>query len=166
MPRNGFLIVILGLIFMKGNCASEESVWEFLNTVGVYDGDDHPIYREPGTFLTRALVQQKYLAYQQVPTSHPPSFEFLWGPKAHAEMTKMKGLEFLARINECDPLSFLFLYEEALRDEEERACAQSISPNRSSFTLMAEHAFPACTQTERIVFLMYALWLCKEQPKF
>jgi hypothetical protein len=26
MPRNGFLIVILGFIFIEGNCASEESV--------------------------------------------------------------------------------------------------------------------------------------------
>uniref|UniRef100_A0A8C8UC20 MAGE domain-containing protein n=1 Tax=Peromyscus maniculatus bairdii TaxID=230844 RepID=A0A8C8UC20_PERMB len=127
MPRNGFLIVILGLIFIEGNCASEGSVWEFLNTMGVYDGEEHPIYGEPRAFLTRDLVQQNYLTYQQVPNSYPPCFEFLWGPRAHAETTKMKVLEFLARINERDPLSFLFLYEEALRDEEERACARSIS---------------------------------------
>ncbi|XP_012981002.2 melanoma-associated antigen 10-like [Mesocricetus auratus] len=152
MPRNGFLIVILGLIFIQGNCASEESVWEFLNTMGVYDGDEHPIYGEPRTFLTRDLVQQNYLSYQQVPNSCPPSFEFLWGPRAYAETTKMKVLEFLARINEREPLSFLFLYEEALRDEEERACAQSISPNRSPVTLMAENAFPACTLNDRFVF--------------
>ncbi|XP_051034510.1 melanoma-associated antigen 10-like [Phodopus roborovskii] len=152
MPRNGFLIAILGLIFIQGNCASEESVWEFLNTMGVYDGDDHPIYGEPRIFLTRDLVQQNYLLYHQVPTSCPPSFEFLWGPRAHAETTKMKVLEFLARINESDPLSFLFLYEEALRDEEERACAQSISPNRSAVTLMAKPAFPSCTQSDRFVF--------------
>ncbi|OBS69384.1 hypothetical protein A6R68_02080 [Neotoma lepida] len=65
MPRNGFLIVILGLIFIEGNCVSEESVWEFLNTMGVYDGEEHPIYGEPRAFLTRDLVQQNYLAYQQ-----------------------------------------------------------------------------------------------------
>ncbi|XP_005358597.1 melanoma-associated antigen 10-like [Microtus ochrogaster] len=152
MPRNGFLIFILGLIFIEGNCASEESIWEFLNTMGIYDGEVHPIYGEPRKFLTRDLVQQNYLTYQQVSNSHPPCFEFLWGPRAHAETTKMKVLEFLARINERDPLSFLFLYEEALREEEERAWAQSMSPNISQVTLTSGHTFPACTQSDGFVF--------------
>jgi hypothetical protein len=33
----------------------------------------------------------------------------------------MKVLEILARINERNPLFFLFLYEGALREEEEKA---------------------------------------------
>lgn len=152
MPRNGFLIVILGLILIEGNCASEESIWEFLNTMGIYDREAHPVYGESKTFLTRDLVQQNYLMYQQIPNSHLPCFEFLWGPRAHAETTKMKVLKFLAKINECDPLSLLFLYEEALREEEERAWAQSMSPNISPVTLTSGHTFPACIQIDGFVF--------------
>ncbi|XP_031227244.1 melanoma-associated antigen 10-like [Mastomys coucha] len=126
MTRNGFLIVILGFIFIERKCDSEESVWEFLNMMRVYDGEDHPIYGEPRAFLTRDLVQENYLEYQQVSNSHPPHFEFLWGPRAHAETTKMKVLEILARINQHDPLFFLFLYEEALRDEEEKDLDQKL----------------------------------------
>ena len=38
MPKTGFLILILGMIFMEGNCAPEEKIWKALNTMGVYAG--------------------------------------------------------------------------------------------------------------------------------
>ncbi|XP_005086541.1 melanoma-associated antigen 10-like [Mesocricetus auratus] len=121
LPRNAFLIVILGVIFIEGNCASEERIWEFLKLVGVHDGEEHFICGDPREFLTIDLVQQNYLEYRQVPDSQPPRFEFLWGPRAYAETTKMKVLEFLAKMNGCDPTDFSGWYEEALREEEERA---------------------------------------------
>ena len=39
----------------------------------------------------------------------------------HAETTKMKVLEFLAKVNGTDPSSFTSQYEDAMQDEEERA---------------------------------------------
>ncbi|XP_055455626.1 melanoma-associated antigen 1-like [Psammomys obesus] len=121
MPRNGFLIVILGVIFIEGSCASEESMWKFLNMMGIYDGEEHFIYGEPREFLTRDLVYQNYLKYQQVPKSYPPRYEFLWGPRAYSETTKMKVLEFMAKMTSRDPTHFSCLYSEAFRDEGERA---------------------------------------------
>ncbi|XP_031229852.1 melanoma-associated antigen 10-like [Mastomys coucha] len=131
LPRNAFLIVILGVIFIEGNCASEERIWEFLKLVGVYDGEEHFICGDPREFLTVDLVQQNYLEYREVPNSQPSCFEFLWGPRAYAETTKMKVLEFLAKMNGCDPSDFSVWYEEALRDEEERAWALNNSANTS-----------------------------------
>ena len=78
----------------------------------------------PRRLITSDLVMEKYLEYQQVPTSDPPRYEFLWGPRAHAEVSKMKLLEFLAKIHGTNPKSFPSQYEEALRDEEERARAR------------------------------------------
>lgn len=121
LPRNGFLIVILGVIFIEGNCASEESMWEFLNMMGIYDGKEHFIYGEPREFLTIDLVHQNYLKYQQVPKSYPPRYQFLWGPRAYSETTKMKVLEFLAKLTSRAPTHFSSLYSEAFRDEEGRA---------------------------------------------
>lgn len=121
LPRNGFLIVILGVIFIEGNCASEESMWEFLNMMGIYDGKEHFIYGEPREFLTGDLVYQNYLIYQQVPESYPPRYQFLWGPRAYSETTKMKVLEFLAKLTSRAPTYFSSLYSEAFRDEEGRA---------------------------------------------
>ena len=121
MPKNGILIVILSMIFMEGGCVSEEKVWEVLNVMGVYDGTEHFIYGEPRELITRVLVQEQYFEYRQVPNSDPARYEFLWGPRAHSEIYKMTLLEFLAKISGSDPRAFPLWYEEALRQQEERA---------------------------------------------
>uniref|UniRef100_A0A8I3NTD5 MAGE domain-containing protein n=1 Tax=Canis lupus familiaris TaxID=9615 RepID=A0A8I3NTD5_CANLF len=105
---------LLGVIFMKGNCATEEKIWEFLNKMRVYAGKRHFIFGEPKKLITEDLVKLKYLEYRQVPNSNPASYEFLWGPRAHAETSKMKVLEFWAKINHTVPSAFHSWYEEAL----------------------------------------------------
>ena len=125
VPKNGLLMPLLGVIFLNGNCASEAEIWEFLNVLGIYDGKTHIIFGEPRKFITEELVQEKYLVYRQIPDSNPLSYEFVWGPRAHAETSKMEVLEFVAKINSTDPSAFPFHYEEALRDEEERVKARS-----------------------------------------
>ncbi|XP_004443765.1 PREDICTED: melanoma-associated antigen B16-like [Ceratotherium simum simum] len=124
IPKTGILILILGAIFMKGNRATEGEVWEVLNVTGLYSGRKHFIFGEPKKLITKDLVKEKYLEYRQVANSDPAQFEFLWGPRAHAETTKMKVLEFLAKVRGTHPSSFPSQYEEALRDEEERARAR------------------------------------------
>ncbi|XP_032612207.1 melanoma-associated antigen B1 [Hylobates moloch] len=124
-PRNGLLMPLLGVIFLNGNSATEEEIWKFMNMLGAYDGEEHIIYGEPRKFITQDLVQEKYLKYKQVPNSDPPRYQFLWGPRAYAETTKMKVLEFLAKMNGSTPRDFPSHYEEALRDEEERARVRS-----------------------------------------
>ncbi|KAL1764016.1 hypothetical protein HispidOSU_014377, partial [Sigmodon hispidus] len=117
LPRTGLLMSILGVTFMKGNRATEQEVWQFLNGVGVYAGKKHLIFGEPEEFINKDLVQENYLEYRKVPGSDPPSYEFLWGPRAHAETTKMKVLEVLAKVNGTVPSAFPNLYQLALRDQ-------------------------------------------------
>ncbi|XP_021044432.1 melanoma-associated antigen B4-like [Mus pahari] len=132
-PQNGLLMPLLGVIFLNGNRASEAEIWEFLNILGIYDGKVHIIFGEPRKLITRDLVKERYLVYQKEAGSNPPSFEFLWGPRAYAETTKMKILEFLAKVNETVPQAFPTHYEEALRDQEERAQAEAIgNPDTSA----------------------------------
>eukprot|EP00069_Balaena_mysticetus_P007231 bmy_18991T0 len=121
LPKSGLLMILLGMILMKGNRATEEEIWEFLNALGLYAGRRHSIFGEPRRLISEDFVQQKYLTYRQVPNSDPPRYEFLWGPRAHAETSKMKVLEFVAKVNAAVPSAFPDLYEEALKDEEERA---------------------------------------------
>ncbi|ELV12915.1 melanoma-associated antigen B16 [Tupaia chinensis] len=123
VPKTSLLIIVLGVIFMKGNRATEEEIWEVLNMMDLHSGQEHFLFGEPRKFITKDLVQEKYLEYQQVPNSEPPRYEFLWGPKAHAETNKMMLLEFLTKIHRSDPMCFPFQYEEALRDDAERAKA-------------------------------------------
>ncbi|XP_049989781.1 melanoma-associated antigen B3-like [Alexandromys fortis] len=122
-PKTGLLMNLLGVISLRGNCATEEKIWEFLNKMKIYDGKKHFIFGEPRKLITQDLVKLKYLEYRQVPNSHPASYEFLWGPRSHAETSKMKILEFWAKINRTVPSAFESWYDEALKDEEEKAGA-------------------------------------------
>uniref|UniRef100_A0A8C8ZWD8 MAGE domain-containing protein n=1 Tax=Prolemur simus TaxID=1328070 RepID=A0A8C8ZWD8_PROSS len=97
VPKTSILILILGAIFMRGNCATEEEVWEVLSVMRLYSGTKHFLFGEPREFVTKELVKEKYLEYRQVPNSDPAQYEFLWGPRAHAETRKMELLEFLAK---------------------------------------------------------------------
>uniref|UniRef100_A0A9W3FPF6 Melanoma-associated antigen B10-like n=1 Tax=Camelus bactrianus TaxID=9837 RepID=A0A9W3FPF6_CAMBA len=131
VPKTGLVMAILGVIFMNGNCATEEQVWQMLNVMGLYAGRKHFIFGEPRKLITKDLVEANYLECRQVPNSDPPRYEFLWGPKAHAETTKMKVLEVLAKINGTVPRAFPKLYEEALKDEEERAGVRAAEIGRA-----------------------------------
>ncbi|KAM8752472.1 uncharacterized protein V5649_000147 [Rhynchonycteris naso] len=130
MPKTGLLMIVLGVIFMNGNCAPEEAIWEVLNLMGIYADKNHLIYGDPRKIITKDLVQLNYLEYREVPDSDPPRYEFQWGPRAHAETSKMKVLEFLAKIYDTVPSAFPIWYEEALQDEEERAQARAAARAR------------------------------------
>ena len=79
-PKTGLLMNLLGVIFMKGNCTTEEDIWDFLGQMNIYAGKRHSIFGEPKKLITQDLVQLKYLEYRQVPGSDPACYELLWGP--------------------------------------------------------------------------------------
>ncbi|KAM6151482.1 melanoma-associated antigen B18-like [Rhynchocyon petersi] len=120
MPKTGLLITVLCVIFTKGKRATEEDIWEIFNMMGIYAGQKHFIYGEPKKLISD-FVQEKYLECEVLPGSDPPCYEFLWGPRAHAETSKMKVLEFVAKMHDTIPSAFPSWYEEALREEGERA---------------------------------------------
>ncbi|XP_016076747.1 PREDICTED: melanoma-associated antigen B2-like [Miniopterus natalensis] len=122
-PNKGILMPLLGVISLNGNCASEEEIWEFLNLMSVYDGETHFIFGEPRKLITQDLVQEKYLVYRQVASSDPPRYEFLWGPRAQAETSKLQVLEFFSKLNDSIRTALAPHFEEALKEEEERAQA-------------------------------------------
>ncbi|XP_036908516.1 melanoma-associated antigen 10-like [Sturnira hondurensis] len=137
MPKNGLLIIILGLIFLDGNCAREQNIWELLGMLGVYPGREHFIYGEPRKLITETWVQENYLLYQQVPNSDPPRYIFMWGPRAHAETSKLQVLEFLAKVKGTNPTSFSYWYEEALKDDREKAQARVAPVGHAAALFMA-----------------------------
>lgn len=106
MPKTSLLILILSIIFIEGNHAPKKKIWRVLNLMGVYAGRKDFIYGKPRKLITKDLVQEKYLEYQRVPNSDPPCYKLLWGPRAHAETSKMKVLKFFAKINGAGPPSF------------------------------------------------------------
>ncbi|XP_008835507.1 melanoma-associated antigen 11-like [Nannospalax galili] len=121
VPKTGLMITALFLIFTEGNCITEEKFWSVLNKLGFYAGRDHFIFGEPRKLFTEDFVQEGYLEYRPIPNTDPAQHEFLWGPRAHAETTKMKVLEFFAKATKREPQSYTKMYAEALRDAGERA---------------------------------------------
>ncbi|XP_052604019.1 melanoma-associated antigen B4-like [Peromyscus californicus insignis] len=141
LPKMGLLMTILGLIFTKGNRATEEEVWKFLSVLGVYAGRKHLIFGEPRRLITKDLVEQNYLEIRKMSEGKSPRYYFLWGSRAHVETSKMKVLEVWAKINDTIPSFFPTPYEEALKDQMERA--QPGSPVLACTAVMAS-AHPRC----------------------
>uniref|UniRef100_A0A671EBQ6 MAGE domain-containing protein n=1 Tax=Rhinolophus ferrumequinum TaxID=59479 RepID=A0A671EBQ6_RHIFE len=112
MPKNGLLVMLLFVILMEGDSVPEEKVWEALNDIQVHDGVEHSIYGEPRELITKVWVQEQYVEYRQVANSDPARYEFLWGPRAYAETTKLKVLQFLFRVSSMDTRPIPFQSEE------------------------------------------------------
>ena len=89
--KSGLIMVLLGVIFMNGNRATEKEIWEFLSMLGIYAGRRHWIFGEPRRLITKDLVQKEYLNYRRVPNSDPPRYDFLWGLRACTETSEDEG---------------------------------------------------------------------------
>ncbi|KAI5939405.1 Melanoma-associated antigen B3 [Manis javanica] len=120
-PKTGLVMLVLGIILLKDNCATEEDMWKHLSVFSLYPGRRHFFFGEPRKLITQDLVRLKYLERRQVPGSDPPLYVFLWGPKAHAETSRKKILEFIVNTKREFPRVFPSFCEEALQDEEEKA---------------------------------------------
>ncbi|XP_041495405.1 melanoma-associated antigen B2-like [Microtus oregoni] len=131
VPTRGILIALLSVIYLNNYCAAEEDVWYFLNALGVDDGVPHLILIDVRKLITEDLVQEMYLVYRQVPNSDPPSYQFLWGPRAYAETSQIKVMDFLAKISEVLPVVCLSRYEQDLIEEEEEVQAAAAAKSGS-----------------------------------
>ncbi|GAB1302929.1 Melanoma-associated antigen B16 [Apodemus speciosus] len=136
-PKTGLLILILGVVLMKGNRATEEEIWEVLNPMGIYAGMNHFFFGDPRELITGEFVREQYLAHQPIANSDPMQYEYVWGLRAKAETSKMKVLEFVAKVHGSHPTAFPSQYEEALIEEEER-----------TLTMILEQAGPSSTSGE------------------
>nr|XP_004673183.1 melanoma-associated antigen 10-like [Jaculus jaculus] len=94
-PKTGLLMWVLTIIYKKGSPTSEKVVWNVLNSIDVFDSYSY-LYKHAWKLITEDFVQEGYLVYRRVPHSVPARFEFLWGPRAHAEINTT---EFLTHFN-------------------------------------------------------------------
>ncbi|XP_011898744.1 PREDICTED: melanoma-associated antigen E2 [Cercocebus atys] len=116
-PTQEYVMPILGLIFLMGNRVKEANVWNLLRRFSVDVGRKHAI--------TCKLMRQRYLECRPLSYSNPVEYELLWGPRAHHETTKMKVLEYMARLYRKRPQDWPEQYREAVEDEEARAKSEA-----------------------------------------
>ncbi|XP_028628496.1 trophinin-like isoform X4 [Grammomys surdaster] len=136
-PKLGLLMVILSVIFMKGNKASEAAIWDMLRKLGLHPGVKHSLFGEVKKLITDEFVKQKYLEYKRVPNSRPPEYEFFWGLRSYHETSKMKVLKFVCKVQKKDPKEWATQYREAVEMDiqaaavavaEAKARAEACSP--------------------------------------
>lgn len=127
-PTTGLLMIVLGLIFMKGNAVKETEVWDFLRRLGVHPARRHLVFGDPKKLITEDFVRQRYLDYRRIPHTDPVDYELQWGPRTRLETSKMKVLRFVAKVHNQDPKDWPAQYCEALADEEARARAPAAGP--------------------------------------
>uniref|UniRef100_A0A5F9CPE7 Melanoma-associated antigen D1 n=1 Tax=Oryctolagus cuniculus TaxID=9986 RepID=A0A5F9CPE7_RABIT len=120
-PKLGLLMVILSVIFMNGNKASEAVIWEVLRKLGLRPGVRHSLFGEVRKLITDEFVKQKYLEYKRVPNSRPPEYEFFWGLRSYHETSKMKVLKFACKVQKKDPKDWAAQYREAVEMEVQAA---------------------------------------------
>ncbi|XP_055980434.1 non-structural maintenance of chromosomes element 3 homolog [Sorex fumeus] len=123
-PTAGLLMIVLGLIFMKGNSVKETEVWDFLRRLDVHPTKKHLIFGDPKKLITEDFVRQRYLDYRRIPHTDPVDYELQWGPRTLLETSKMKVLKFVAKVHNQDPKDWPAQYCEALADEEARSRPQ------------------------------------------
>ncbi|XP_055977778.1 melanoma-associated antigen F1 [Sorex fumeus] len=126
----GLLVVILGLIYMKGNCVREAQVWELLGRLGVWPLKYYQHFGYPKKLLTEEFVAQQFLNYRQVPSSSPPEYEFTWGLRSCQDISKMQVLSFVAKLQKKEPQHWPAQYREALADE---ACRERARAREEAF---------------------------------
>lgn len=113
-PKMGLLLVILSIIYMKGNSVKDSLLWHTLKKLRVDPSEKHPEFGDVKKLITEEFVKQKYLEYTRVLHADPPEFVFHWGARAAHETTKMKVLEFVAKMHsEKDPKTWAAQYKEA-----------------------------------------------------
>lgn len=61
--RNEFLMMMLCLFFMNGNCINEDYIWEVFNRMGVYVGVNYSVYGNVKKFIIKDFVSDGYLEY-------------------------------------------------------------------------------------------------------
>ncbi|XP_008069345.1 melanoma-associated antigen E2 [Carlito syrichta] len=116
IPKVGLLALVLGHILLNGNRAREASIWDLLLKVDTFDEPQriNNFFGNTKNLLTTDFVRMQFLEYWPVYGTNPLEFEFLWGSRAHREITKMEALKFVAEAHDKEPWSWPEEYNKAL----------------------------------------------------
>lgn len=129
-PKMGLLLVILGVIFMKGGVVRENLIWNTLKKLRVDPGQRHEEFGDVRRVVTDEFVRQRYLEYVRIPHTEPVEYEFRWGQRSDMEVSKPQILEFMGQLHDQDPRSWSQQYREA--HSTQTSSSSSSQPSSSS----------------------------------
>ncbi|ELT90520.1 hypothetical protein CAPTEDRAFT_220103 [Capitella teleta] len=108
------LMIILSFIFMNGNVISDNQLYDCLRRIGIDIEFHHEVFGDVENKLKKDYVRQGYVEYSRVVGAEPVQHEFKWGLRARKELSKLKVLDFVAKIyGEEDPSNWTSQWEQA-----------------------------------------------------
>ncbi|XP_053666111.1 non-structural maintenance of chromosomes element 3 homolog [Anopheles marshallii] len=108
-----FLFVILGYIFMKNGTIPERMLWEFLQTIGIDEEQEHSYFGEPKKLLELFVKQVYVLRFKQTMEGMNEESVFLsWGARANNEVSKREIFESMCKLMNRKPSDFKSQYIE------------------------------------------------------
>uniref|UniRef100_A0A8C4PYK6 MAGE domain-containing protein n=1 Tax=Eptatretus burgeri TaxID=7764 RepID=A0A8C4PYK6_EPTBU len=109
----GLLLVVLSIIFMKGNVISSSLLWFTLKKFGVDPSFYHPVFGDVKKLITEEFVRQKYLEHTKTLHTDVPEYKFSWGSRAFTETSKLRILDFVSKMFGNTPQDWL-QYKDAM----------------------------------------------------
>ncbi|KZC07845.1 Melanoma-associated antigen G1 [Dufourea novaeangliae] len=94
------LFLVLTHIFMSEEFCTEESLWKFLENLGINctEGQNHSYFGNVRHMVTEVFVAQKYIDKTVVEQNDAPKIEYKWGVRAEHEFSRRTALEFVSQI--------------------------------------------------------------------
>ncbi|XP_050101417.1 melanoma-associated antigen D2 [Anopheles aquasalis] len=109
-----FLYLILGYIFMKNGSVPETIVWEFLETLGIEEQQEHNYFGDVKKMYD-SFFKQLYLARtkQVLEGLNDDVMLISWGVRSKHEVSKKEILEGFCKVMNRNPVDFKTQYIEA-----------------------------------------------------
>lgn len=95
--RLGLVMVILSVIFMKGNVIDDETLFDMLRRLGIDTENRDDTFGDVRHLVTNLFVRQGYLVMERE-HGDPPRHSFRWGPRAKLETRKTEALNFICEV--------------------------------------------------------------------
>jgi len=92
------VMVLLSVIFMKGNVLTEEDLFDLLSRLGITQDRPDETFGDIKHLIMTDFVRQGYLEVEREQGSDPPVHLFRWGPRAKAETSKRHTMDFICQV--------------------------------------------------------------------
>uniref|UniRef100_A0A182LVI6 MAGE domain-containing protein n=1 Tax=Anopheles culicifacies TaxID=139723 RepID=A0A182LVI6_9DIPT len=111
--RYTLLFLILGYIFMKNGTIPERMLWEFLQTIGIDEQQEHSYFGDTKKLLELFIKQAYVMRFKQSMEGMNEESVFLsWGARANHEVSKKEILESMCKVMNRKPSDFKTQYIE------------------------------------------------------
>ena len=94
----GLVMVILSVIFMKGNVLPEDDLFDLLARLGITADRPSETFGDIRHLIMTDFVRQGYLEMEREQGSDPPVHLFRWGARAKAETSKRHAMDFICQV--------------------------------------------------------------------